>query len=196
MGFKQDKYTLAFQNAMEKAANDAQSSGHQQLTELHILKSLLVPSEETIIRKLVELAGYDPNLTYVAIEKLVNEQPKVSGSGVDGQVYMSLLLAKLLDKTLELAKKNGDEFGASERFLEAVLEDGTSKSVQIFASSGLEKSSLKKHIQDVRKGRKADSMNAEDTYQALKKYTVDLTARSRDGKLDPVIGRDEEIRRR
>ena len=194
MGFKPDKFTYNFQEAVEAASNAAVKNKNQQLTEMHVIKELLAPEKEGVSRKLLELSGIQPDSIVGKINAALDRQPKVSGDA-EGQLYLDPKLAKLLDLVQEISAKNKDEFATSERFLEAVLEEGNTESAKILIQAGLTKDKLRSAIKTIRKGKKADSMNAENNYQALEKYAIDLTARAREGKLDPVIGRDEEIRR-
>lgn len=194
MGFKPDKYTYNFQEAVEAAGQNAVRNKNQQLTDLHVLKELLAPEKDGVCRKILELNNVLPDNIFNKISTEIEKLPKVSGSN-EGQLYLDAKLAKLLDLTQQISAKNNDEFATSERFLEAVFEDATSESFRILNQSRLTKDKIKNAIKTIRKGKKADSMNAENNYQALEKYAVDLTAKAREGKLDPVIGRDEEIRR-
>jgi ATP-dependent Clp protease ATP-binding subunit ClpB len=194
MGFKPDRFTYNFQEAVEAAGQAAVKNKNQQLNDLHVMKELLAPEKEGINRKILELNNIAPDSVVNKISAALNKLPKVSG-GDEGQLYLDPKLAKLLDLTQELATKNKDEFGTSERFLEAVFEDTNNESCKLLTAAGLTKDKVKSAIKTIRKGKKADSMSAENNYQALEKYAVDLTAKAAEGKLDPVIGRDEEIRR-
>ena len=194
MGFKPDKYTYAFQEAVEAAGNFAVKNKNQQLTDLHVLKELLAPEKDGVNRKILELNNISADNVFGKVNAALDKLPKVTGAS-EGQLYLDSKLNNLLNLMQELAAKNKDEFGTSERFLEAVFEEGTSESSKILTEAGLTKDKVKSAIKTIRKGKKADSMSAENNYQALEKYAVDLTAKAREGKLDPVIGRDEEIRR-
>ncbi len=194
MSYKPEKYTIAFQEAVQDATQSALRNKNQQLTELHVTASLLSPEKDGVIRKIAQINNADADNIYSKIIKEVEKLPKVSGAS-EGELYLHPKLSKLLELTSELAKKNGDEFGTSERFIEAIFEEGSSEVIKIFEASGFNQAKLQKGIKEVRKGRKADSANAESTYQSLEKFSIDLTKRAAEGKLDPVIGRDEEIRR-
>ncbi len=194
MGFKPDKFTLPFQEAVEAAGQSAVQNKNQQMTDLHVLKETLSPEKDGVNRKVLELSGVNPDNIVTKIAASLDRLPKVSGDA-EGQLYLDPKLAKLLDQAQTLAHNNKDEFAPSERFLEAIMEEGTSESYRILTAAGLTKDKVKAAIKTIRKGKKADSMTAENNYQALEKYAIDLTARAREGKLDPVIGRDEEIRR-
>ncbi len=194
MGFKPDKFTYNFQEAVEAAGAFAVKNKNQQLTDLHILKELLAPEKDGVNRKIMEMNNISPDNFLNKVNAALARLPQVSGSA-EGQLYMDPKLGKLLDLTHDLAVKNKDEFGTSERFLEAIFEDGSNESYKILTEAGLTKDKVRNAIKTIRKGKKADSMSAENNYQALEKYAVDLTAKAREGKLDPVIGRDEEIRR-
>jgi ATP-dependent Clp protease ATP-binding subunit ClpB len=194
MGFKPDKWTYNFQEAVEAAGKSAVKNKNQQMTELHVLKELLAPEKEGVNRKILELNNIAPDNVISKLSAAIDRLPKITG-GDEGQLYLDQKLATLLDLGQEIAAKNKDEFGTSERFLEAVLEEGSSEGCKILLQAGLTKDKVRSAIKTIRKGKKADSMSAENNYQALEKYAVDLTAKAAEGKLDPVIGRDEEIRR-
>jgi len=194
MAFKPEQFTTAFQEAVEAASQFAVANKNQQLTDLHIMRELLAPEKDGVCKEILELSKVPSDNAFGKISNALDRIVKVSGSS-EGQLYMDPKLSKLLDLTQQMAGKSGDEFGTSEMFLSAVFEDGENESFRILAGLGLAKDKIKSGIKTIRKGKKADSMSAENTYQALKKYAVDLTEKAREGKLDPVIGRDEEIRR-
>ncbi len=194
MAYKPEKFTIAFQEAVQDATQSALRNKNQQLTELHVLASLLSPEKDGVIRRIAQTSGSDADNLYAKITKEIDKLPKVSGSS-EGELYLHPRLSKLMDLALELAQKAGDEFGTSERFLEAVLQEGTSEAVRIIVDSGLNQAKIEKGIKTIRKGKKADNPNAESSYAALEKFCIDVTKRAAEGKLDPVIGRDEEIRR-
>ena len=158
----------------------------------HILK-ILLEDKEGLCSNLMTAAGADPLKTLADVEKEIASYPKVEGAA--GQLYMDQLTAKLFESASEVAKKAGDEYVTAERLLLALtLLDG-SKSATFLKKSNLTPQKLNAAINEIRKGRAANSPSAEDGYEALKKYSCDLTEAAREGKLDPVIGRDEEIRR-
>lgn len=194
MAYKPEKFTTAFQEAIQDATQSALRNKNQQLTELHVLASLLSPEKDGVVRRITQTSGSDADNLYAKVTKEIDKLPKVSGSG-EGELYLHPRLSKLFDMTLELAQKAGDEFGTSERFFEALLQEGSSEAVRLIVDSGLNQAKIEKGIKSIRKGKKADSPNAESSYAALEKFCVDITKRAAEGKLDPVIGRDEEIRR-
>ncbi len=187
------KYTERSKGFIQAAQNLALRSGHQRLTPEHLLKTLL-DDKEGLCANLIAAAGGDAKAALHAIEAELNRQPKVEGSGA-GQVYMSPELARVLEQAEKIAEKAGDSFVTVERMLLALAMATETASGKALAAAGVNPQSLNAAIEQIRKGRTADSASAEDSYDALKKYARDLTDAARDGKLDPVIGRDEEIRR-
>jgi ATP-dependent Clp protease ATP-binding subunit ClpB len=194
MGFKPDKFTSSLQEAIANAQNFAVQNNNQQLTDLHVLQQLLEPSKGGILPKIIELAGANAKDIYNKILNAVDALPKITGS-TEGQIYLDPKLGKILDKTTEIAKKQGDDFASSEVFLLAIFDENSSKALEILQQHNLSKQKIEQIIAQIRNGKKANSMNAEENYQALEKYARDFTKAAREGKLDPVIGRDEEIRR-
>src|SRR5215469_873149 len=188
-----EKYTERSKGFIQTAQNLALRSGHQRLTPDHLLKVLL-DDKEGLCANLINAAGGDAKAALLAVETELNRIPKVEGSGA-GQVYMSPELARVFDQAEKIAEKAGDSFVTVERLLLALAMDKGTPSGKALAAAGVTPQSLNAAIEQVRKGRKADSVSAEDSYDALKKYARDLTEVAREGKLDPVIGRDEEIRR-
>ncbi|MEO1066989.1 MAG: ATP-dependent chaperone ClpB, partial [Pseudomonadota bacterium] len=158
----------------------------------HILKVLL-DDREGLASGLIDKAGGRSADARTALEIALKKLPKVSGG--NGQIYMSQPLAKVFSTAEEIAKKAGDSFVTVERLLLALAMEKSADTHKILTSAGVQVNALNQAINDLRKGRTADSASAESGYDALKKYARDLTQDARDGKLDPVIGRDEEIRR-
>jgi ATP-dependent Clp protease ATP-binding subunit ClpB len=188
-----EKYTERLKGFIQSAQGLALRSGHQRFTPEHILKVLL-DDEQGLAQNLIRAAGGNPGPVLIAVEAALNKLPKVEGSGA-GQVYLAPETARLLESAEQAAVKAGDAFVTAEFMLLALsLAKGT-PSADALAASGITPQSLNTAISNLRKGRKADSASAENTYDALKKYARDLTQAARDGKLDPVIGREEEIRR-
>ena len=187
-----EKYTERVQGFIQSAQNYALSSDNQQFVPEHLLKVLL-DDNEGLCASLIQKAGGDVKDAKTALQSALSSLPKVSGG--NGQLYMSQPLAKVFTKAEELAEKAGDSFVTVERLLQALAMEPTAKTSEILSKSGLTPTALNKAINEMRKGRTADSANAEAQYDALKKYARDLTKDAREGKLDPVIGRDEEIRR-
>ena len=178
---------------LQAAQTLALGRGHQRLMPAHLLK-VFIEDSEGLAATLIQRAGGDPKAALARADEILNKMPQVEGGGA-GQVYMSPELAKILTQSEEVAKKAGDQYVTVERLLLSIaLAAGTDAS-KALTETGLSPQNLEKAIQDMRKGRTADSANAEGNFDALKKYTRDLTEAARDGKIDPVIGRDEEIRR-
>lgn len=187
-----EKFTDRTKGFIQSAQNFALREGHQRFTPEHILK-ILLEDKEGLCANLMTAAGADPSVALTNIEKEVSSYPKVEGSGT--QLYMEQLTAKLFDSAGEVAKKAGDEYVTVERLLLALTLLSGSKSAEILKDAGLTAQNLNPSINQIRKGRAANSPSAEDGYDALSKYARDLTEAAQEGKLDPVIGRDEEIRR-
>ncbi|WP_321395855.1 ATP-dependent chaperone ClpB [Emcibacter sp.] len=188
-----EKYTDRSKGFIQSAQNLALREGHQRFTPEHILKVLL-EDREGLCANLMQAAGADAKQALLAVEKEVSGYPKVEGGGA-GQLYMDPATARLFESVQELAKKAGDEYVTVERLLLALTLASGTKSADILKTTGLTAQNLNTAINEIRQGRTAGSSSAEDSYDALKKYAQDLTAAARNGKLDPVIGRDEEIRR-
>jgi ATP-dependent Clp protease ATP-binding subunit ClpB len=188
-----EKYTERSRGFIQAAQNLALREGHQRLTPEHILK-ILLDDKEGLAAGLIRAAGGDPIMALRETGMALAKQPKVEGSGA-GQVYLAPETAKLFEQAEKVAEKAGDSYVTAERLLLALaLAQGTPASSALQAA-GVNPQSLNSAIEAVRKGRTADSATAENSYDALKKYARDLTEAAREGKLDPVIGRDEEIRR-
>src|SRR5215216_2497377 len=188
-----EKYTERARGFVQSAQSLALREGHQQFAPEHILKVLL-DDPEGLAAGLIDLAGGRSREALSAVETALNKLPKVSGSGA-GQVYLAPATARLFDQAEKVAEKAGDSFVTVERLLLALALDKESEAGKILARTGLTPQNLNAAIEALRKGRTADTASAEQAYDALKRYARDLTQAARDGKLDPVIGRDEEIRR-
>src|SRR6516225_4931632 len=188
-----EKYTDRAKGFLQSAQTLALRRGHQRLTPEHLLKVLLEDSEG-LCANLIRAAGGDPKAALTAVDAELDRLPRVEGSGA-GQVYMSPELARIFEQAEQLAQRAGDNFVTVERLLLALGAAAGTAVAKALAAARVDPQSLNRAIEDVRKGRKADSPSAEEGYDALKKYTRDLTEAAREGKLDPVIGRDEEIRR-
>ncbi len=187
-----EKYTDRAKGFVQSAQNLALREGHQQFTPLHLLKVLL-DDDQGMAAGLIKNAGGDPKLARVEVEGALNKLPKVEGSGA-GQLYLAPETARVFATAEELAQKAGDSFVTVERLLHALLME-PSEASEALKKAGVTPTALNKAIDELRGGRTADSASAEESYDALKKYAIDLTEKAREGKLDPVIGRDEEIRR-
>ncbi|MBZ9678385.1 ATP-dependent chaperone ClpB [Mesorhizobium sp. ES1-1] len=187
-----EKYSERVRGFIQSAQTMALSRNHQQFTPEHILK-VLVDDDEGLAASLIERAGGTVRDVKLGVETALEAMPKVEGG--NGQLYLTQPLAKVFSTAEELAKKAGDSFVTVERLLQALAMEKSAKAADILAKAGVTAQALNQVINDVRKGRTADSASAEQGYDALKKYARDLTADARAGKLDPVIGRDDEIRR-
>ncbi|MCK6453784.1 MAG: ATP-dependent chaperone ClpB [Alphaproteobacteria bacterium] len=188
-----EKFTERSQGFVQAAQALALRSGHQRLMPEHLLKVML-DDKEGLAANLIRAAGGDPARALKAVDAELAKQPKVEGGGA-GQVYMSPELARLFDQAKEIAERAGDSYVTAERLLLALALQQGQPPARILKDAGITPQSLNKAIEEVRKGRKADTPSAEQGYDALKKYARDLTQAAREGKIDPVIGRDEEIRR-
>jgi len=188
-----EKYTERARGFIQSAQSLAMRDGHQQFSPLHMLKVLLDDSEG-LAGGLLDRAGGNSRAILKATEDALNKLPKVSGSGA-GQVYLAPELARAFDAAEKAAEKAGDSFVTVERLLLGLTLEKDSDAGGILKKGGVTPQNLNAAIEALRKGRTADSATAENAYDALKKYSRDLTQAARDGKLDPVIGRDEEIRR-
>jgi ATP-dependent Clp protease ATP-binding subunit ClpB len=188
-----EKYTERARGFIQSAQSLALREGHQQFSPLHMLKVLLDDSEG-LAGGLIDRAGGNSRAILKATEDALNKLPKVSGGGA-GQVYLAPELARAFDAAEKAAGKAGDSFVTVERLLLGLTLEKDSAAGKILRNGGVTAQNLNAAIEALRKGRTADSASAENAYDALKKYARDLTQAARDGKLDPVIGRDEEIRR-
>ena len=188
-----DKYTELARGFIQSAQSMALREGHQQFTPEHILKCLL-DDQQGLSSNLIEQAGGSARDALVQTEISLSKLPKVQGTGA-GQLYLAPTTARIFDNAEKIAQKAGDSFVTVERMLLALAMEKSSEAGKILANCGVTPQKLNAVIDDLRKGRLADNPSAENTYEALKKYARDLTEAARAGKLDPVIGRDEEIRR-
>ena len=184
-----EEFTIKARAAVQTAAERATSYGHQAVTPLHLLAGVLAEGEN-VTRFLLGKLGVNEQGIQAAVQQELARQAKVSG----GEVYLDSDTNKVLLKAREEAKAMGDTYVGLEALLLALLEVGSHAS-QMLKDAGMESESLKRAIGELRGGRKATSESSEDTYQALQKYARNLVEEARNGKLDPVIGRDEEIRR-
>jgi len=188
-----EKYTDRSRGFVQSAQSLAQREGHQQFAPEHLLKVLL-DDPEGLAAGLIDRAGGDSRKALAATEAALAKRPSVSGGGA-GQVYLDPALARVFETAEKAGEKAGDSFVTVERLLLALALEKNSEAGKILSQAGVTPQSLNAAIEALRKGRTADSASAENAYDALKKYARDLTQAARDGKLDPVIGRDEEIRR-
>jgi ATP-dependent Clp protease ATP-binding subunit ClpB len=186
-----DKLTSKFQAALAEAQSLALGHDHQFIEPIHVMAALL-DQEGGTVRPLVSQCGVNVNQLRTSLEEALHRIPRVEGIG--GDVQISNELGRLLNLTDKLAQKRGDTFITSEIFVLAAIEDRGQLS-DLLRKAGLDRNKLEQAIEQIRGGQKADDANVEEQRQALQKFTIDLTARAEQGKLDPVIGRDDEIRR-
>jgi ATP-dependent Clp protease ATP-binding subunit ClpB len=187
-----EKFTDRARGFIQAAQTIAIREFHQRITPEHLLKALL-DDEEGAASGLIKAAGGDSQAAKNAVELEIARQPKVQGGGA-GQPQITPELVRILDAAQQSASKAGDEYVAQDRLLIAIAASDT-PAARALRSAGATPQALDKAVADIRKGRKVTSQNAEQSFEALKKYARDVTALAREGKLDPVIGRDEEIRR-
>lgn len=187
-----EKYTERARGFVQSAQTMALGRGHQQFSAEHLLKVLL-DDPEGMASGLITAAGGDAKRALAATDRVLDGLPQVSGG--NGQLYLTAPLAKVFATAEKLAEKSGDSFVTVERLLIALAVETDAGTAKILKEAGVTANALNAAVNEIRKGRTADSASAESGYDALKKYARDLTKAARDGKLDPVIGRDEEIRR-
>ena len=187
-----EKYSERVRGFIQAAQTMALSRNHQQFAPEHILK-VLIDDEEGFASSLVDRAGGRSKDVRLGVDAALEAMPRVEGG--NGQLYLAQPLAKVFSTAEDLAKKAGDSFVTVERLLTALAVEKSAKTADILSKAGVTPTALNRVIEEIRKGRTADSASAEQAYDALKKYARDLTADARAGRLDPVIGRDDEIRR-
>ncbi|WP_019995763.1 ATP-dependent chaperone ClpB [Aureimonas ureilytica] len=187
-----ERYTERVRGFMQAAQTLALSRDHQQFLPEHLLK-VLVDDNEGLASGLIDRAGGRSKDVRLGVDAALDALPRVSGG--NGQIYLAAPTAKVFATAEEIAKKAGDSFVTVERLLLALAMEKSAKTAEILSKAGVNPQALNAAINDLRKGRTADSASAEQGYDALKKYARDLTKDAREGKLDPVIGRDDEIRR-
>lgn len=188
-----EKYTDRSKGFIQSAQTLALRRGHQRLLPEHLLK-ILLDDKEGLAANLMRAAGGDPVKALKAVDAELDRQPTVEGPGAGG-VMLSQELARLFEQAEQISEKAGDSFVTAERLLLALALSTGTPAAKILGEAGITPQSLNTAIEDVRKGRTANSASAENQYDALKKYARDLTEAASQGKIDPVIGRDEEIRR-
>jgi len=186
-----EKFTERSRGFLQAAQTIAMRESHQRLAPEHLLKALM-DDEEGMASNLIRRAGGAPDRVLEAVEAALSKMPKVTGDA--GQVYMDQATGRVLDEAESLAKKAGDSFVPVERMLMALCMV-PSKAKEALDAGAVTAQNLNAAINDIRKGRTADTASAEDGYEALKKYARDLTEMAEEGRIDPIIGRDEEIRR-
>ncbi len=186
-----DLYSDRAKQAVQSAQSLALARRHQQFAPEHLLKVLL-EERDGLARKLIDQAGGDPSAVELVTEGLLKKRPQVEGGS--GQLYLDGDTARVFSAAEEAAKKAGDAFVTTERLLAAIAREGGA-AAEALKAAGVTAKKLDDAVAEIRKGKTADSAGAEDSFDALKRYARDLTEAARDGKVDPVIGRDEEIRR-
>jgi len=187
-----EKFTIKSQEALQGAQSLAQSKGHQQIEPEHLLKTLL-EQPEGIVPSVLKKMGAEVQAIEAEVDNAVNNLPQVSGAGL--QIYMSSTLNQILEKAFAVADKMKDEYVSQEHLLLAILDASHTKAGQALARHGVNKDTFLQALVSIRGSQRITDPNPEEKYQALEKYGRDLTSLARSGKLDPVIGRDDEIRR-
>lgn len=187
-----EKFTMKSQEALQKAQSLAQSKGHQQIEPEHLLKILLA-RPEGIVPSVLRKMGVEIQAIEAEVDEAVNNLPQVSGAGL--QVYMSSTLNQILEKAFAIADKMKDEYVSQEHLVLAILDASHTKAGQALTGHGVNKDTFLQALVSIRGSQRITDPNPEEKYQALEKYGRDLTSFARSGKLDPVIGRDDEIRR-
>ena len=188
-----DKFTLKGQENLQIAQQLAEKFGHQQIEPEHILRALM-EQREGVIPSILGKIGADQQQVIEQLDVALEKVPKISGAGY-GQVYISPRSKAVLDKAFEEAEKMKDEYVSLEHILLAVADEGEGEAASILSASGITRDIVLKALVDIRGGQRITDQSPEDKYQALEKFTRDLTAIASKGDLDPVIGRDDEIRR-
>ncbi|MDE6134610.1 MAG: type VI secretion system ATPase TssH, partial [Muribaculaceae bacterium] len=183
-----NSFTIKSQEAIQKAVEITRGAGAQSIEPVCLLKGV-IEEGESVVKFIFQKTGANHVAVDRQIEAEISSLPKVSGS----EPYLSRTSNDVLQKSLDIAKKMGDEYVTLEAILLALFEVNSSAST-ILKNAGLGKKELETAISELRKGKKATDQGAEETYNALSKYAINLNERAREGKLDPVIGRDEEIR--
>jgi ATP-dependent Clp protease ATP-binding subunit ClpB len=188
-----DKFTLKTQEALQAAKGVAEQKNHQQIDVEHLLSALLMQKEGIVI-PIIQKLGANPNLISSQLEGELNRIPRVTGGGA-GQIYLSSRLNEILNSAWKEAERLTDEYLSTEHLLIAIADERGGVSSQILQRSGVTKDAIFRVLQEIRGSQRVTDQNPEEKYQALKRYSRDLTEEARKGKLDPVIGRDDEIRR-
>ena len=184
-----NNFTIKSQEAIQKAIEITRGAGNQAIEPVHLLKGVMTEGE-SLINFIFSKVGANTATLMRQVDSKITAEPKVSG----GEPYLSRSSNDVLQKALDIAKKQGDEYVTLEALLLAIFTVNSPAST-ILKDAGLSQRELESAVSELRKGKKATDQSAEDTYQALSKYAINLNERAREGKLDPVIGRDDEIRR-
>lgn len=184
-----NNFTIKSQEAVQKAVDTVKEKGQQSIETSHLLMGVIMTGEN-VVNFLFQKLGVNLSHLVNVLNNEIESFPRVSG----GEPYLSRESNAALDKATSISKQMGDQYVSLEHIILGILTTRNS-AAQIMKDSGISENELKSAIEELRKGNKVDSQSAEDTYQSLEKYAINLTQRAKDGKLDPVIGRDEEIRR-
>ena len=187
------RYSEKTQSILQAAQTLALGNGNQKFLPEHLLSAML-SDQDGLVQKLVHLCDGNIQILEGEAKQSLDRLPKVEGSGA-GQISLSQELARIFLLAEKISDKNSDQFVTLERLLQAILEDDKSEAAKNLKVAGVTVKALRDAIEKIRSGKKASSASAESTYQSLEKYAQDLTQKAKDGKIDPVIGRDEEIRR-
>src|SRR5215210_6587245 len=187
-----DKFTIKAQEALQEAQGMADQLGHQEVLPEHVLASL-VEQAEGIIAPLLQKLGADPRALRTDLQRELDRLPKVQG--VSGQLYLSGRLRKDMDRAQEEAQRLKDEYLSTEHLLMALAAEGEGAAARLLRAAGVTEERLLQALQEIRGSARVTDQNPEEKYQALERYGRDLTDLAKRGKLDPVIGRDDEIRR-
>ena len=185
-----DRFTIRGQEAVQEAIGVAEKNQNQQVEPEHILQAML-DQKEGVLRPILGKIGANPAAIVTELQAAIEKFPKVSG----GQQYFSSRTNTIFQDVLKIAEKMEDEYISTEHLLLAIADEKAGDAGRILRSNGVSHEDLEKVITDMRGGSHITDQNAEENFQALEKYAQDLTERARKGKLDPVIGRDDEIRR-
>ncbi len=188
-----DKFTMKSQEAIQAAQSLADSKGHQEIVPEHLLVAIL-DQEGGVVAPVLKKMGVNLTRVKEGSERLLDDIPQVSGSGFN-EVYASRRLRKILDQAFKEASKMGDEYVSQEHIFLALIDESGSRSADLLKENGVERNAFYQAMQAIRGSQQVTDQNPEDKYQALEKYAKNLTDLARQSKLDPVIGRDEEIRR-
>ena len=185
-----DNFTIKSQEAVQEAVRIAKQNGNQAIEPVHLLQAV-ISKGESVVKFIFQKLGINHSLIEMQIDKAINSLPKISGGD---EQYLSRDANDVLLKSIDCSKKLGDEYVTLEALLMAIFKTNNPASV-ILKDAGMTEQELDAAVKELRKGNKATNQSAEDTYNALSKYAINLNERARSGKLDPVIGRDDEIRR-
>ena len=184
-----NNFTIKSQEAVQQAVQLVTQNGQQAIEAVHLLKAVMMTGE-SITNFLFQKLGVNQQNVMKVVDAQIASLPKVSG----GEPYLSGEANAILQKAIDYSSKMGDQYVSLEPIILALFTEKSTAS-QILKDAGVTENELRKAIEELRKGNKVTSQSAEDTYEALSKYAINLNERARSGKLDPVIGRDEEIRR-